>query len=326
MPGQTNFNIVNLPPDAGFFITATTNGTDANGLSDAYRHLVGGTNTLANDFNANSIPDAWEISFFGGLLPSGTDYDNDSVTIAEEFPRGIDPNKIQFTLSASNQYLKSTPVGLQLSILGGVPASMALLVDSTNFDAAEWSPYNPNLTVSPATHEGWHTAWVGLRGRLAASLQTWQRARFKLDYTPPVLTFTNAAGFSGSRPLIQIKGYTEETLASLVFDLTNAESVVKHGTGLVVSQFFDTNTFDLTTNWFECLDLRLAQGSNFIRLSATDLAGNLWVTNIVSIFNTNGDSTAPAISLIWPQDQTTCSHSNGCRDRRHNKTNRRKYA
>ncbi|MEI2722969.1 MAG: hypothetical protein V9H26_05340 [Verrucomicrobiota bacterium] len=48
----------------------------------------------------------------------------------------------------------------------------------------------------------------------------------------------------------------------------------------VVDQFFDTNRFDFTTNYFQGYDLALATNSNQITLRVTDLAGNVTTTNL----------------------------------------------
>jgi hypothetical protein len=53
-----------------------------------------------------------------------------------------------------------------------------------------------------------------------------------------------------------------------------------------------------------------AQATAIRTLHATDLAGNLTVTNITYTFSTNGDTTPPAITLQWPQAGTTISGSN----------------
>jgi hypothetical protein len=51
-----------------------------------------------------------------------------------------------------------------------------------------------------------------------------------------------------------------------------------------------------------CLDVALTTGINHIAIQAVDWAGNVTTTNFNYIFNTNGDTTPPAIALTWPQD------------------------
>jgi Glucodextranase, domain B len=131
-----------------------------------------------------------------------------------------------------------------------------------------------------------------------------------LGTIPPLLVITNPTTSATSKPMIQLKGYSPEPLTSLTFNVTNSQETNTFGEGLVTEQYFDTNLFALTTNWFECLDIGLAQGTNFVSLRATDRAGNVTVTNLVYVFSTNGDTTPPAITLFWPQDGTQISGTN----------------
>ena len=62
LPGQTVFPLGSLSGDSGFFAVGSTNGFDpATGITDAYRALVGDTNTLSRDMDGDGLPDAWEI-------------------------------------------------------------------------------------------------------------------------------------------------------------------------------------------------------------------------------------------------------------------------
>ena len=114
---------------------------------------------------------------------------------------------------------------------------------------------------------------------------------------------TNPVSATDSRPMIQLQGYSATPLASLFFDVTNDSGVsVLNRQGFVVDQHYDTNTFAYTTNYFQCFDIPLALGSNTITLRATDWAGNTALTNLLYMFSTNDDTTAPVITLAWPQD------------------------
>ena len=60
----------------------------------------------------------------------------------------------------------------------------------------------------------------------------------------------------------------------------------------------------------------MAAGNNVITLHATDLAGNVTLTNLTYVFSTSGDFTPPATTLYWPQAGTAISGSNFiCRGR-----------
>ena len=177
---------------------------------------------------------------------------------------------------------------------------MAALLDNSNFAAANWMGFNSNLTVNFGSTEGWHEVRVGLRGHFADS-QSWQSKRIKLDLTPPLLVVTNPASFTGSQPLIQLQGYGSEPLASVVCDLINAAGSFSNLQGLVTLEAYNTNSFEFTTNYFQCYDLWLTNGANTITLHVTDLAGNTTTTNLIFTLDGSGDTKPPIISLLWPQ-------------------------
>jgi len=101
-------------------------------------------------------------------------------------------------------------------------------------------------------------------------------------------------------PYIQLQGCSPESLQGVTFDLSNAVAVVTNQFGqLLGGQFFDTNSFQYTTDYFQCYDIPLTNGLNTITVHATDLAGNVTVTN----FNYTLDystATNPVIKLTWP--------------------------
>ena len=75
----------------------------------------------------------------------------------------------------------------------------------------------------------------------------------------------------------------------------------------MTKQWFDTNTFRLTTNWFECVDIGLTNGTNRITLRATDLAGNVATNVYTYLLSYAGDTNAPVLTLYWPQNGTQIS-------------------
>lgn len=310
LPGQSNFTEVNLPATTGFFIAANTNGLDANGLTTAYRGLVGGTNTLSEDLYGSGMPDAWQIENFGDLSqsPNG-DYDGDGTDNLQEYLDGTDPNKINFSVAPATQYVNSTPVPLQITVANGVPAGMAVLVDSTNFATASWTNYSSNPAVDLGAAQGWHQVWVGLRGRMATSAQTWAGTRVKLDQTPPMLVITNPASRLLWVPVIQLQGYCPESLVGLTYDLTNAVGLVTNRPVFVLGQFYDTNVYDFTTNYFQAFDVPLTNGANTITLHATDLAGNTTATNFTFTLDYSSKTNPPTLTLAWPQNGTRVGDS-----------------
>jgi hypothetical protein len=307
-PGQTNLLVGDLTANECFFILAKTNDTDGDGLTDAFEKLVSHTDPKDGDQNMNYVSDGWEWDNFGSLQPWDGDFDRDGYVNYEEYLNGTDPNTISFSVAVTNHYVKANLVPVQIDVLKGVPAGMAVLVDSTNFDAATWADYQ--AAVNLGTQEGWHDVWIGLRGRLATSHQTWQWVRIKLDLTPPTVSITNPASATVMQPMIQVQGFCSETLAACSYDLTNAAGWVINQQVLVLDQFYDTNVWDYTTNNFQAFDVPLTNGPNTFTFHATDLAGNVSTTNFTFTLDYSGKANRPVIQLYWPQHGTRICGTN----------------
>lgn len=279
-------------------------------------NLLGSTvssNVLLNDLAyPNLIPNGWELAYFGTTnLSTNGDYDNSGYSLLYDYQNGIDPNVILFALSATNNYFNTTNASLLISVSAGIPAYVAVLVDTTNFSAATWMPYNSsNILANLGPTQGWHNVWVGLRGLPSNATQTWQSKRLNLALTPPQLVVTSPNSNIVSVPMIQLQGYSPEALASITYDLSNAATVVRCQQVLIVDQFYDTNISAFTTNIFQAFDVPLTNGMNTFTLHATDLAGNVTTTNFSFTLDYSGQTNPPAIQLIWPQDGMTASGTN----------------
>jgi hypothetical protein len=297
--GQTNFS-VNVTSDSGFFVAGTTNGLDANGLTAAYRTLAGGIDTLDRDWDQDSLPDFWEVTYFGNLDQNGTnDYDSDGVNNVTEYQNGTDPNKAAFWLAFPASVNGNSVTGT-VNVLNGVPASIAVLVNSTNFATATWFPYSPGVVASLGTSDGDYQVWVGLRGRPDTSSQRWQGVPVTRDTVPPTITVTNPTIATVSRPIIQLQGYVSEKLASFTYDLTNAGGLITNHPVFITGAYADTNSWKITSNYFQCYDVALTNGANLITLHATDLAGNVSITNFAVTLDSSLATNPPAIIVVWP--------------------------
>ena len=252
------------------------------------------------------------MGYFGNLdQTAGGDYDNDGVDNGTEYAYGTDPNTIAFSLIATNQYVRIGIVPLWLNVTGGVPSSVAFLVNDTNFDDAVWQPYgSSNLTISIGPGDGDYDVWVGLRGRLDTSDQTWQGTTITKDTVPPSIVVTNPTMATVVRPVVQLQGYAQEPLASLTYDLTNVAGTITNQPGFITGQYADTNTLKFTTNTFQCYDVELTNGDNTITLRATDLAGNTTVTNVTFTLDTSGATNPPVITVVWPQTNSPVAGTN----------------
>ena len=124
------------------------------------------------------------------------------LSLLESYLEGTEPNFIQFSVTATNNYAKASPASVQLELTGGVPSYQAVLVDSTNSAVAIWSPYtSTNLSVDLGSAEGWHDVWVGLRGFSASSLPNLgvEAAQAGLHPAPIVASQPGRRGWSPSR-------------------------------------------------------------------------------------------------------------------------------
>ena len=299
--------------------------TRANQVQETNSYVDIGYHYVATDTNGNpldtlwlGIPDyladpsgglaAWEMQYFGQLgLDPNASYDGQGNTVLSDYQsyqngNPVDPNVIQFSsIEVTNNYANTNLVPAQLTVTG-LPYYIAVLMDDTNLTDAVWSTYgSSNITFNLGATQGWHGIWVGLRGHAdAATNAAWQYKRLKLDLTPPQLVITNPVGSTVDVPMIQIYGYCPEPLDHISYDLTNALGLFTNMDAGVTGQFYDTNTWDFTTNYFECLDVPLTNGVNTITFHATDLAGNTIVTNF--IFTVDYSSkTPPVLQLTWPQ-------------------------
>ena len=279
-------------------------------VAGAY-YLLGGE----KDSDGDEIPDSWMVQHFGhptGLAGdnsrTGDDYDWDGVLNFDEYNAGSDPNTLRFCVQFDSLRVSADAVAGTIGVLRGVPANVAVLVDNTNFEAASWSPYASRVSVSLGSTDGAHDVWVGLKGRAETSRPTWEGVRLRRDTTAPLIVITNPVGATVSQSVLQLQGYSPEPLASLRYDVTNDAGSLSGLQGYVVSQTFDASLSELTTNWFECVDIGLALGTNWITLRAADRAGNVSTNVYTYIFAY--PTAPPAMKIYWPQDNTSVSGTN----------------
>jgi hypothetical protein len=262
---QTNQTVEGISTvDLGYHYPAVD--TNGNPVST----LVTGVPDYLADANGNGLPDAWEMNYFGNLDQFATgDYDGDGTNILAEYQNGVDPNKITFSFSVANQYVSTNVVTGVITIFGGVPSSIAVLVDSTNFAGATWTSYtSSNVTVNLGTNEGLHDVWIGLRGRLTTSQQTWNETSLVLDSASPSISITNPANnasFNVSR--VNVRG--NFTAVSLKQISVNGVLAFANGTN------------------FDALNVPLDVGTNTITAIVEDLTGLTNTSSITIIATTN---------------------------------------
>ncbi len=224
------------------------------------------------DENSNGIPDWWEWKYFGNFnQPTNGDYDSDGTNILDEYQRGADPNKIRFSLQFPNGHVNTNTVYGTITILSGVPSSMAMLVNSTNFAAATWQPYtSSNIPVNLNAGDGNYSVFVGLRGVPSDAQQTWLGTQLTLDTAPPVLTLIwpqDGTAISGDyfTLLAQVDDNTITVTAQIVDANGNTNTIqgLAERNGRVWAQ-----------------NLPLTSRENTLTVVAIDAAGNISVTNL----------------------------------------------
>jgi len=254
------------------------------------------------DANGNGLPDAWEYYWFGNYTNYASELDSRGQKLLSDFQNGTDPDIIQFSIVATNNYVNSANVPLELNVFGGVPVYQAILVDDANQADADWTACaTTNLSVNIGLAQGWHNVWIGLRGFASDATQTWQCKQLKLDSTSPLLIVTNPAATTGSVPMIQLQGYCPKPLSAISYDLSNALGVVMNQPASVSDQYYDDSNGEFTTNYFECVDVPLTNGLNVITLHATDLAGNVTAQEFSYTVDYSSKS-APVVQMTWPQN------------------------
>jgi hypothetical protein len=319
--GSTNANLVGM-----YHFTVTTNEAieATNTVSIGYHYVATDTNGNPLDTYWLGIPDyladsggngalgAWMMQYFGqlGIDPNG-DADGDGTNNLQEYLDGTDPYDVPivFSLSFANQWVNTNMVPMWANISSGLPFYTAVLVDNTNLSAATWTAYTSNLLVNLGTTDGWHQVAVGM-ARHTNEIVTWEWTRLKLDRTPPLLAVTNPTSSTVMQPIMELQGYCPEALTSISYDLTNATGLVTNQQVLVSDQFYDTNTYELTTNAFQAFDIPLTNGLNTITLHATDWAGNSTTTNFNFTLDYSGKTNLPTMQFYWPTNGTQIAGTN----------------
>ena len=252
--------------------------------------------------NGNTTPDWWLWKYFGTVALSDTNLDSQGAnTLVYDYTNNLDPNVLTFTLSTTNHYVNQATAVMQVNLLTGIPSYYAVMLNDTNTAAATWLSYpGTNLNVGLGSTDGTYMVRIGLRGRPLDATQSWQSLTVIRDTTPLTLGLTNLSSLSGSRPFIDPAGYASRALSALNWTLIDATGATNTGNGTVVAQDWNLSDPWHATNWLQCVDLPLALGTNWISIQATDWAGSIAETNFSYVFDTNGDTNAPALTVAWP--------------------------
>jgi hypothetical protein len=222
--------------------------------------------------DTNGALAAWEMKYFGhlGVDPNG-DYDCTGTNNLQKYQTGVDPNVISFSFAVTNQYVTSSPIAAVVTVLCGVPSSIAVLVDNTNFSGATWNSYtSSNLSISIGSTNGPHDIWVGLRGLPTDATPTWDETTVILDSNTPAITITspsNNVSFNASR--VDVSGN---------FSAGQLQQITVNGVLVFIN---GTN--------FEALNVPLAGSTNTIIATIQDFNGDTNTATIYVVGVTNSD-------------------------------------
>ena len=150
--------------------------------------------------------------------------------------------------------------------------------------------------------------YVGLRGLQTTSQQAWETGIVYRDTVAPVIVITNpvlsATSVTNvtSQPIIQLQGYCPESLGGIRYGVINAAGAVTNQLGLVNQEDVDDVTLQGSTNYFECPDIALVNGTNTVTLWFADAAGNVTTTNLLFNLDYASDTNPPVLTLYWPQN------------------------
>ncbi len=294
-PGQTNLLVPMLSEVESYYRLAATNDSDEDGLTDAFEALASHSSAFTNDTDGDGLLDGWEWKHFGGFdQTDAADYDSDGVNNLNEQNANTDPNTISFKANIGNGYTRWLNPATTITILGGVPSELAVMVDGTNFDNPAWLPFTNAPTVPLPNADGEHWVWVALRGR--ENMTAWQGSGVTLDRVPPSLFITNPTNSGIAKTIVQVRGYSTEALSSV-------GCVVYNDAGVRTNRYSFVTRRDagaVPTNHFQCFDVRLTNGVNILAVQVSDPAGNMTTTNISLTFDPA--TNPPALLVLWPQD------------------------
>jgi hypothetical protein len=255
------------------------------------------------DSNGDGIPDWWIWNYFGNLSETATNLDSQGNTLGYDYTNNFDPNLISFDILVTNNHVNSSHPALQLNVTG-LPAYYVVLVNDSNQADAVWQPYTSSNLTAVLGADGNYDVSVGLRGHANNATAIWEDVMLIKDTVPPVITVSNPVAGTVSQPMIQIQGYANETLGSLTFVVSNAAGLFPNQAGYATGSVYDTNLLMFTTNYFQCYDVALTNGLNVITILAADLAGNVTTDSVSYTLNYSGDTLAPALNILWPQNGT----------------------
>ena len=172
-------------------------------------------------------------------------------------------------------------------------------------DLAKWVPFKTNIQVDLGPGDGNRKISFGYRYHGEARAETWSGSTVYVRTQKPFIGITAPTQTTVSQPMISLEGYCPEPLEAIHYDVFNSAGMMVQSNvqTYVNNQDYDTELARFTTNYFTCLYIPLASGTNTIVLRCTDDAGNNILTNFTYVLDLGLDKTPPVMSVDWPQPE-----------------------
>jgi len=225
-----------------------------------------------------------------------------------------DPNLISFTMRLGNQHYNTNYMTGKFLVLSGVASYESVVIrsspDTSGFGGliyedlqknAVWTPYDGIVRMQLGPTDGVYQVWLGLKGAGANARPMWVGTDVTLIRKKPEVFITNPTNEVVTQPYLQLQGYSTLPLDSVYYGIGKTADVTANEPGSIINHTLDSETGQYTADYFQCYDIHLSDGLNFITLRATDPAGNVFTTNLNVTFDLS-KAVAPVIQLEWPQD------------------------
>ncbi|HIG30626.1 MAG TPA: hypothetical protein EYQ50_23630 [Verrucomicrobiales bacterium] len=183
--------------------------------------------------------------------------------------------------------------------------SETFLASETNI---EWLPFRRTFVLPLGNGEGDRLVWVGLEGESGATY--WSMSRLKIDRTPPSAQLSNPLSQTVFSPILQFKGFSDEPIAKVTYDLINSNGEILNQTGTLTRKEYDFEKSRFSKFHFQCFDIELSRGENILVLHLVDRTGNSSSTEYTYFYDPTADVDPPEIDILWPPELSNISGQN----------------
>lgn len=241
------------------------------------------------------------------------------------------PPPRRYVVESYPSTLNTNMVSITLETLGEVPEFVAVSVRqekpefSTGHERAieqlkaalernrnlKWLPFQTNLVIDLGPGDGERQILFSYKYKGQAFDGSGSGSSITIQRGTPTLRIVNPTNFLSSQPVIQLQGLTSRRFETLRFEQFNSggNKVASEQQGLGTS-FYGGYDFKYSDNHFSFLDVDLSPGKNTFVFHGTDEFGNEMKTNMMIVFSTAHDHTAPFIEVDWPKPNAELAGAN----------------